>query len=288
MKHLISISNISRQEIEELFQVAEGVHQSLSNKVLCSLYFEPSTRTRLSFEAAALKLGMNVLGTENAILNSSSAKGESIEDTIKVIGSYADIIILRHPDNDAAIRAATISNIPIVNAGCGSNEHPTQTLIDLFTIKKRLGKLDNLTVGFVGDIKNSRTIHSLGKALKLFSNVKILYFANHGLDEPSLGDIQKNAEDLESSIGELDVLYLTREQKEKGSSTNSPFVLSEELANRMKPNSIILHPLPRNEELPAIIDTNPRAAYFDQANNAISIRMAIIQKLLVKSVELVK
>ncbi len=224
---------------------------------------------------------MNTLGTENALLNSSSAKGESLEDMIKVLSSYSDLIILRHPQNDAATRAASVSKVPIVNAGCGNKEHPTQTLIDLFTVSQRLGRLDNLCVGFVGDIKNSRTVHSMVKALEKFSDNRFVYFPAVGLEEPELPGEHQSSDSLRSLISELNVIYVTREQKERGSFSEGYIVITKDMVNQMKPEAVILHPLPRNEELPGLIDSDPRAAYFDQAANAVPVRRAIIQCLLV-------
>ncbi len=280
MKHLVSISDLDRKEIETILQLASGAHKQLPNKILCSLFFEPSTRTRLSFEAAALRLGMNTLGTENALLNSSSSKGESLEDTIRVVSSYADVIVLRHPHNEAALIASQVSTVPIINAGCGSDEHPTQTLTDLFTVNQRMGRLENLNIGFVGDIKNSRTVHSLAKASQQFNNVQCYYFPVIGLEDPTLVGEHKNVTSLSLHIGDLDVLYVTREQKERGSDSSSYFILTEALIAQMKTTAIILHPLPRNAELPTYVDKNMRAAYFDQAANAVAVRQGIVQYLL--------
>ena len=268
MKDLTSIGQLTRAWIEQLFlDIDQGSLPALPDKILCTMFFEPSTRTRLSFESAALRLNMKVLSVENANTSSSAAKGESLADTLRLVGNYADMVVVRHPDNDAIENNSQHSPIPVINAGSGSNSHPTQALVDAYTIWKKLGRLDRVRIAFVGDIENSRTIKSLKELLEKFEGVEMHLF-------PALN------QQLEQLLPNLDVIYLARQQKERGSLAENYFVFENRHADLMPPHAIILHALPRNSELPTEVDANPRAAYFDQAANAVKVRLAIISGLL--------
>lgn len=303
LKHIISTSQFDRPTLEKLFAVAdrmEKLHQSrkpskiLAGKVMAAIFYEPSTRTRLSFETAMLKLGGQVISTENAAQFSSAIKGETIEDTVRIVGLYADAIVLRHPDIGTAAIAAKASTVPIINAGDGAGEHPTQALLDLLTIKKELRKIDGLTIGMVGDIKYSRVIRSLIKFLGLYKNIT-LYFCN----PPELPMTDEDRafmkshrmpytehSSLDPFIGKVDILYVTRVQKERFASQaqyeklKSAFVITPAIVKKMKKSAIIMHALPRITEITPEVDSDPRAAYFRQAQNGLYIRMALLEMLL--------
>lgn len=264
-------------------------------RLLATLFYEPSTRTRLSFEAAQYRLGGQVLSTEAAGAFSSHVKGESLKDTIRVIGSYADAIVLRHPDAGAAEVAAAVSRVPVVNAGDGDNEHPSQALLDLYTIHREVGIADGLTVALVGDVRHSRTIHSLAKLLVLFPGVEIVFAHPEGMGPPN--DLLAHVVDAGGAVGRADsveeavrrfrpaVVYMTRLQKERHESGTFPqigwgeFCLTPRLADAMGQQSIIMHPLPRLGEIPPEVDRDPRAAYFRQAAYGVPVRMAILAAL---------
>lgn len=271
MKHLISTKDIETKDLFKLFDIADHLNwqeKPLKDKIIATLFYEPSTRTRFSFESAMMRLGGQVISLENAGLSSSALKGESLEDTIRIVNNYADAIVLRHFEAGAAEKAAKISKIPIINAGDGINEHPTQAVIDAYTIHKRLNKLKGLSIAFVGDIKNGRTVHSLFYLMNKFKN-KFYY-------PEKIGEI----------IESIDILYMTRIQKERFTNESEyqkakdDYVLTLKLLSRMKPNAMILHPLPRLNEVPKEIDEDPRASYFEQAANGLKIRAAILQDLL--------
>lgn len=268
-------------------------NHSLAHKTVASLFYEPSTRTRLSFEAAASRLGIAVIGTENAKKFSSTIKGESLEDTIRVLSSYVDAIILRHSETGAAKRAAEVSSVPIINAGDGRGEHPTQALLDLCTIWEHFGPKHSATITFVGDLKNGRTVHSLIRLMTKINehrSINQYYFnliapkklkLNEGDHPDSKIYINQISNALTPEIIERsDVIYMTRTQTERGSSNSSDIILTMDLASHLQDKAIIMHPLPRNHELPDSIDTLPQAHYFKQAENGLYVRQLLLEKLL--------
>lgn len=301
MKNLISIEDLSVKEIDELIETANDIiknpekyREACKYKKLATLFFEPSTRTRLSFEAAMMELGGNVLGFSSAN-SSSAAKGESVGDTVKVVSGYADIIVMRHPKEGAPLVASLKSDVPIINAGDGGHNHPTQTLTDLLTIKREKGRLDNLTIGVCGDLKFGRTVHSLINAMSRYKNVKFILISPKELSIPEYvkteildrNNIQYvETEDLEKSMKELDVLYMTRVQKERFFNEadyirlKDSYIIDMEKLQNAKKDLSILHPLPRVNEISVEVDDDPRAKYFEQAKNGKYIRMALILKLL--------
>lgn len=301
MRSLISILDLSVEEINELINRANDIiadpdkyADSCRRKKLATLFFEPSTRTRLSFEAAMYELGGNVLSMADA-KSSSAVKGESVADTVKVISCYADIIAMRHPKEGAPYVASLNATVPVINAGDGGHNHPTQTLADLLTINREKGRFDNLTVGFCGDLKFGRTVHSLIQALSRYNNVKFILISPEELKLPSYvkNDVIKanNLEyiqttDLEKVMPELDVLYMTRVQKERFFNEEDylrlkdSYILTPDKLENAKPDLSILHPLPRVNEISVAVDSDPRACYFKQVLNGKYMRMALILKLL--------
>lgn len=301
MRSLIDIMNLSVEEIDELIKTAEDIIQNpkkysekCHGKKLATLFFEPSTRTRLSFEAAMYELGGNVLGFSDS--NSSSAtKGESVADTVRVVSGYADIIAMRHPKEGAPLVASMSATVPIINAGDGGHNHPTQTLTDLLTIKQELGRLDNLTIGFCGDLKFGRTVHSLTAALSRYEGIKFVMISPEELKIPSYvreDVLERNhipyreTNSLEEAMPELDILYMTRVQRERFFNEadyirlKDTYILTPDKMARAKETMAILHPLPRVNEIPTVIDQDPRACYFRQTLYGKFIRMALILKLL--------
>ena len=301
MRSVISILDLSVEEIDELIARANDIianpdkyAEVCRRKKLATLFFEPSTRTRLSFEAAMYELGGNVLSMADA-KSSSAVKGESVADTVKVISCYADIIAMRHPKEGAPYVASLNASIPVINAGDGGHNHPTQTLADLLTISREKGHFDNLTVGFCGDLKFGRTVHSLIEALARYNNVKFVLISPEELKLPSYvkNDVikAKNLEyiqttDLEKVMPELDVLYMTRVQKERFFNEEDylrlkdSYILTPDKLASAKPDLSILHPLPRVNEISVAVDKDPRACYFKQVLNGKYMRMALILKLL--------
>lgn len=301
MRSVISILDLSVEEIDELIARANDIianpdkyAEACRRKKLATLFFEPSTRTRLSFEAAMYELGGNVLSMADA-KSSSAVKGESVADTVKVISCYADIIAMRHPKEGAPYVASLNASVPVINAGDGGHNHPTQTLADLLTISREKGHFDNLTVGFCGDLKFGRTVHSLIEALARYNNVKFVLISPEELKLPSYvkNDVikAKNLEyiqttDLEKVMPELDVLYMTRVQKERFFNEEDylrlkdSYILTPDKLANAKPNLSILHPLPRVNEISVAVDKDPRACYFKQVLNGKYMRMALILKLL--------
>ncbi len=279
----------SAKKLEEL-DARHQVPPVLNQKIIATLFYEPSTRTRLSFEAAIQKLGGLVITTESASHFSSAIKGETLEDTIRIIGGYADAIVLRHFDEGAANRAAKVSSVPIINAGDGKGEHPTQALLDLYTIWKEQGRTNELSIGLIGDLLNGRTIHSLIYLLALYPKNRIFLIAPQRLALPDnyLNHLAKQGvefiveENLNSVLGQLDVLYMTRIQKERFESVSEYeelkdyFVLDYESLKKIKKEAVIMHPLPRVTEIDPSVDTDPRAAYFRQAKNGLYVRMALL------------
>jgi aspartate carbamoyltransferase catalytic subunit len=280
-------------EMEQL--VAAGGSQELKGRIMASLFYEPSTRTRLSFEAAMLRLGGEVLGTESAGEFSSVAKGETLEDTVQIVAGYADVIVLRHFDVGASRRAAAISPVPVINAGDGPGQHPTQALLDLYTIKKELGRVDGLRIAMVGDLANGRTVRSLSYLLSKFDGVELVFVAPAAvamgrdikghLDERGVS--YRETEDLDAVLPEVDVVYQTRIQKERFGSrldeyrrVSGIYIMDARAMSLMRPTAVLMHPLPRVGEITPDVDRDPRAAYFRQARNGLFIRMALLRLLL--------
>lgn len=301
MRHLMSPLDFSVEELDKLLDLANDIEahpekyaHKCDGKKLATCFYEPSTRTRLSFEAAMLNLGGSVLGFHSAD-SSSASKGESVSDTIRVISCYADICAMRHPKEGAPLVASEKSRIPVINAGDGGHQHPTQTLADLLTIRSIKGRLNNITIGFCGDLKFGRTVHSLINALIRYDNVKIVLISPEELKVPdyvrddvlSANNIEfKEVEKLEDAMGELDVLYMTRVQKERFFNEEDYvrlkdfYILTKEKMELAKDDMIVLHPLPRVNEISVDVDDDPRACYFRQAQYAVYVRMALILTLL--------
>lgn len=301
MRNLIDINELSANEINDLIATAQDIIKNPSKyaemcrgKKLATLFFEPSTRTRLSFEAAMLELGGSVIGFSSAN-SSSAAKGESVADTAKVISCYADIIAMRHPKEGAPYVASQNARIPVINAGDGGHAHPTQTLTDLLTIYREKGSFNGLTVGFCGDLKYGRTVHSLISALSRYDDIKLVFISPEELKLPNYVkfDVLKKYDmpytettDLESAIPQLDILYMTRIQRERFSDPDEyerlkdSYVLTPEKLVCTKPDMSVLHPLPRVNEISVKVDDDPRACYFKQVENGKYMRMALILKLL--------
>lgn len=301
MKHLIDPTDLTTEEIDEIINLALDIIDNrdkyadrCKGKKLATLFYEPSTRTRLSFTAAMMELGGNVLGFSDA-KNSSVSKGETCADTTKVINCFADIIAMRHFEEGAATVSAMNSHIPVINAGDGSHSHPTQTLTDLLTIKREIGRFDNITIGFCGDLKFGRTVHSLIKALSRYKGVKVVLIAPEQLRLPDYmkqevceanGIDYKEVETMEEVMPELDVLYMTRVQKERFFDEDEYdrvkdfFILDADKLKTAREGMRILHPLPRVNEIHTNVDSDPRAAYFRQVENGKFVRMALICKLL--------
>ena len=301
MKHLIDIKNLTVEEINELIKVAKDIIQNkekyshkCDGKKLATLFFEPSTRTRLSFEAAMMELGGNVIGFSEAS-SSSTAKGESVADTIRTVGCYSDIIAMRHPKEGAPLVASEKSVVPIINAGDGGHHHPTQTLTDLLTIHCEKGRLENLTIGLCGDLKFGRTVHSLITAMARYQNIKFVLISPKELEIPEYVKkeiLEKNnipyveTNDMEEYMNELDILYMTRVQKERFFNEEDYlrlkdyYILNKEKLEKAKEDLCIMHPLPRVNEISVEVDDDKRACYFKQVEYGKYIRMALILKLL--------
>lgn len=300
MRHLISPLDFTVEELDQLLETASDIEKNptkyqyaCKGKKIATLFYEPSTRTRLSFEAAMINLGGQVLGFSEAS-SSSASKGESVADTIRIISCYADICAMRHPKEGAALVAANNSSIPVINAGDGGHQHPTQTLADLMTIKSLKGRLDNITIGLCGDLKFGRTVHSLINALLRYDNVKFVLISPNELKVPEyiIENIQKAGAEykevnkLEDVIGELDILYMTRVQRERFFNEEDyirlkdSFILDKKKMSMAKDDMLVLHPLPRVNEISVEVDKDPRAAYFKQVQYGVYVRMALILKLL--------
>lgn len=301
MKHLLNPLDFSVEELEQLLDLARDISHNqkkyshvCDGKKLATLFYEPSTRTRLSFEAAMLNLGGSVLGFSSAD-SSSAAKGESVSDTIRVISCYADICAMRHPKEGAPMVAASKSGIPVINAGDGGHQHPTQTLTDLMTIRELKGSLNNFTIGLCGDLKFGRTVHSLINSLIRYNNIKFILISPKELRVPDYikEDVLKGnnvefeeVEKLEDVMPQLDILYMTRVQKERFFSEDEYlrmkdfYILNKEKMELAKKDMYILHPLPRVNEISVEVDDDPRAAYFKQAQYGVYVRMALIMTLL--------
>ena len=301
MRHFIEPNSFSLEEQLALLDLADRMEADpapyahlCDGRILATLFYEPSTRTRLSFEAAMLNLGGHVLGfpSENV---SSASKGESVADTIRVVSCYADIVAMRHPKEGAPLRASRYSRIPVINAGDGGHQHPTQTLTDLMTIRRRMGRLDDLTIGLCGDLKFGRTVHSLLKTMARCKNIRFVLISPEELRVPDYivkdvleanGIPYKETRSLEESMPELDILYMTRVQKERFFNEEdyirlkNSYILTKEKMSLAKPDMAVLHPLPRVNEIALDVDDDPRAAYFEQVQNGVYVRMALIMTLL--------
>ena len=301
MRHLISPLDLSPDELSDLLDLAQDIYSApekyshcCAGKKLATLFYEPSTRTRLSFEAAMLNLGGSVLGFSSAD-SSSAAKGESVADTIRVMSFYADICAMRHPKEGAPLVASMHASIPVINAGDGGHNHPTQTLTDLLTIKSLKGHLDGLTVGFCGDLKFGRTVHSLINAMVRYPNTKFVLISPKELQVPAyikeetldpLNIPYEETTNLEAALPELDILYMTRVQKERFFNEEDyirlkdTFILDKQKMQLAQEDMLVLHPLPRVNEISTDVDDDPRAVYFEQANFGVYVRMALIMTLL--------
>ena len=301
MRHLIDPLDFTKEETQKLLDLADRIHDDpeayqdvADHKRLATLFYEPSTSTRLSFESAMLRLGGKVLGFPDAGVSSAS-KGETVADTIRIISCYADIAAMRHPKEGAPLRASLYSKIPVINAGDGGHSHPTQTLLDMMTIRRRKGRLDNLTIGFCGDLKFGRTVHSLIKSLARYDNVKFVlispeelrvpdYIINEVLEPRGIPYIETR--NLEGALPDLDILYMTRVQRERFFNEEDyirlrdSYILTAEKLNLAPADMAVLHPLPRVNEITLDVDDDPRAAYFEQAQNGVYVRMALIMTLL--------
>jgi aspartate carbamoyltransferase catalytic subunit len=301
LKHVIESQQFSRSLLEELFVQTDEIKREahrfsgrLNGRVMAALFYEPSTRTRLSFEAAMLRLGGQTMGTDNAREFSSAAKGETLEDTIRIVSGYADVIVMRHNEEGAAKRAAAVSTVPIINAGDGPGQHPTQALLDLYTIREELRRIDGIRIAMVGDLANGRTVRSLTYLLSKFKDLKIWFVAppqvamrddlKAHLTEHNVPWIE--TEDLDAVLPEVDVVYQTRIQKERFADPDEYLALKGiyKIDNRalglMRKYAIVMHPLPRVDEIAPEVDADPRAAYFRQAHNGLQIRMALLDRLL--------
>src|SRR2546427_9538603 len=301
LRHVVESQQFSRSLLEELFVRSEEMKHEphhfigrLAGQVMAALFYEPSTRTRLSFEAAMLRLGGTTMGTDNAREVSSAAKGETLEDTIRIVSGYADVIVVRHKEESAAKRAAAVSAVPIINAGDGPGQHPTQALLDLYTIRDELSKIDGVRVAMVGDLANGRTVRSLTYLLSKFKDIKLWFVAP---PQVAMGDDLKahldehhvpwaETEDLNAVLPDVDVVYMTRIQKERFTdpeaynAVKGVYRMDKASMTLMRKYAILMHPLPRVDEIAPEVDEDPRAAYFRQARNGLHIRMALLDRLL--------
>lgn len=296
-QNLISILDLDKTQINAILDEAAALksnpdYLALKNKIIACCFFEASTRTRLSFEAAVYRLGGDVIGFSEASHTSLGKKGETLEDTIRMISQYADAIVMRHPESGSAARAAVVSDIPVINGGDGANQHPTQTLLDLFTIREVHGRLNNLKIALVGDLKYGRTVHSLANAFSLYKDIQLFFVAPEGLQMPqaicdeldSLGIRYFKYSSLEEVIPEVDVIYMTRIQKERLDSDeiHQPIILNAGMMEHAKDEACVLHPLPRQVELDVSVDQTPQAKYFQQAGNGLYVRQALLKMIVCK------
>lgn len=301
MRNLIDPADLALSETLAILDLADRMEadpaayaHAAEGRILATLFYEPSTRTRLSFESAMLRLGGRTLGFAGAQLSSAS-KGETVGDTARVVSNYADIIAMRHPMEGAPLQASMFARVPVINAGDGGHSHPTQTLLDMMTIRRRKGRLDNLTIGFCGDLKFGRTVHSLIKSLARYDNVKFVlispeelrvpdYIINEVLEPRGIPYIETR--NLEGALPDLDILYMTRVQRERFFNEEDyirlrdSYILTAEKLNLAPADMAVLHPLPRVNEITLDVDDDPRAAYFEQAQNGVYVRMALIMTLL--------
>ena len=293
MNHILGCNQFTRENLEELLELAEKVKNnpkeycdSLKDKIIAVMFFEPSTRTRMSFESAIVRLGGRMIVTENGKSNSSATKGETLEDSIKVINGYADAIVMRHSCDESAEIAASVATIPVINAGSGKKEHPTQSLLDMFTIREKRGTLDNLKICFLGDLKYGRTVHSLLELVSLYNNVEIYGLSKEAFELPQKyidflqdkGITYKKCKNFDEIPKDVDVLYHTRIQAERfeGDLGVEEYIINKEVLNKFSKDTIVLHPLPRVNEISTDIDDDERAMYFKQAHNGVPVRMSIL------------
>ncbi len=301
LRHVIESQQFSRSLLEELFERADEMRSDphraagrLQGRIMAALFYEPSTRTRLSFESAMLRLGGRTIGTDNAREFSSVAKGETLEDTIRIVAGYADVIVLRHHEEGAARRAAAVSDVPVINGGDGKGQHPTQALLDLYTIRDELGRLDGVRVAMVGDLANGRTARSLAYLLSKFREVEVWFVAppavamgrdiKDHLD--ALGVPWHETGDLDAVLPAVDVVYQTRIQRERFMAeadyhaASGVYVIGPQAMARLRARAVVMHPLPRLNEIDPAVDADPRAAYFRQARNGVQVRMALLDMVL--------
>jgi len=301
--HVVEAQQFSREVMHEIFEVTKEMENVVSRygssilnrRIMATLFYEPSTRTRLSFEAAMYRLGGEVITTESAREFSSAAKGETLEDTIRIVEGYADVIVLRHYESGSARRAADAASVPILNAGDGPGQHPTQALLDIYTIQKEIGKLDGIKVALVGDLANGRTARSLAYLLTKYEDVKLYFVApdvvrmkddiKDHLNENNIAFEEES--DLMKVTSEVDVVYQTRIQRERfGDRTEDyekargKYIIDKKVMSALSDDAIVMHPLPRVDEIDSVVDTDPRAAYFRQAHNGVFIRMALLRMVL--------
>jgi aspartate carbamoyltransferase catalytic subunit len=299
--HVLESQQFSRELLDEIFERADAMRAEplrvsgrLQGRIMAALFYEPSTRTRLSFESAMLRLGGRTMGTDNAREFSSAAKGETLEDTIRIVGGYADVIVLRHPNEGAAARAAAVSDVPVINGGDGKGQHPTQALLDLYTVKDELGRVDGVRVAIVGDLANGRTARSLAYLLSKYRDVELWFVAppqvqmgqdiKDHLDEHEVS--WHETHDLDEVLPKVDVVYQTRIQKERFPdeaayrAVHGVYRVDGDTMARLSPYAIVMHPLPRVDEIDPAVDDDPRAAYFRQARNGVQIRMALLDMVL--------
>lgn len=300
MRHIVAVEQFERPWIEDLFAQADAMRklpaeaEPLRGKILATIFYEPSTRTRLSFESAMMRLGGNVISTENAREFSSALKGETVEDTIRMVSGYADAIAMRHHEEGALARAVAVADVPILNAGDGPGEHPTQALLDLYTIHHELGRIDDLRIAMVGDLKYGRTVRSLSLLLRQTNNCHIIFVAPAQVDMrddikdalDAAGISWEEEPDLDAAMSTSDVVYQTRIQKERFSSeaeylqVKGTYVISPSQMDVLPKHGIVMHPLPRVDEISVEVDADPRAAYFRQAKNGVYVRMALLKQLI--------
>ena len=300
MRHIVAVEQFERAWIESLFAEADAMRvlpadaEPLRGKILGSIFYEPSTRTRLSFESAMMRLGGNVISTENAREFSSAIKGETVEDTIRMVSGYADAIAMRHHEEGAIAQAIAVAEVPILNAGDGPGEHPTQALLDLYTIHHELGRIDDLRIAMVGDLKYGRTVRSLSLLLRQTNNCHILFVAPPQVDMrddikdalDAAGVSWEEQPDLDAAMSTADVVYQTRIQKERFANeaeyleVKGTYIITPEQMKLLGDHAIVMHPLPRVDEISVEVDADPRAAYFRQAKNGVYVRMALLKQLL--------
>jgi aspartate carbamoyltransferase catalytic subunit len=300
VRHIVEVGQFDRAEVERLFEQTDRLRElprtaaPLAGKILATIFYEPSTRTRLSFESAMVRLGGNVLSTENAREFSSAIKGESVEDTIRIVEGYSDAIVIRHYEQGAARRAAGVSSVPIINGGDGPGEHPTQALLDLYTIQHELGRIDGLRVALVGDLRFGRAVRSLAMLFRLTTGTELIFVSPPAV--PMGADVRQaldrhgvtyhDESDLVKVLPDVDVVYQTRIQRERFATpgeyeaSRGVYVIDEMAMARLNPRAIVMHPLPRVDEITPGVDADPRAAYFRQAHNGVYLRMALLMSLL--------
>jgi aspartate carbamoyltransferase catalytic subunit len=302
LKHVLEVDQFQRADLDTILRHArqmrdvaiQGTGSSLNGRILATLFYEPSTRTRLSFESAMLRLGGQMLSSEMAAETSSAVKGETIEDTVRIVESYADVIAIRHPVSGTAGAAASVSSVPILNAGDGAHEHPTQALLDLYTIQDELGRIDNLTVALVGDLRYGRAPRSLAKLLTRTEKCRIIMVSPPGIEMArdvlqsleNAGLEYHLTEDLDTALNDANVVYMTRVQKERFPSEEAyqavqgRYSLTADMMSTLRRDAIVMHPLPRVNEIDTAVDSDPRAVYFRQARNGVYVRMALLDLLL--------